>query len=172
MTSAFAHPLASQVIEPWWKAHGLNPDSEQWNLLLDEYSAVLKDKIEELKLAHVNEGEAGERRFGMAGAGSCVRKAGLKWLGLQGEPPPGSTRWTWMLGHLLEPMAIAMLRVNGLIVEGSQAAARIEPFMASYADGIIRAFDDSGGDALLSIKTSGFKMASARDPRGFAALSI
>lgn len=169
----FTHPL-TKTLEDWWFQHGLSQD-EQFTLLLDEYMVVLGEKVAELKQAHINEGEDGARRFGMSGAGSCTRKSGLKLLGHRGEPFSGSTLFTFFLGHLLEPMAIAMLRINGLIVDGAQEPARIDPFMASFSDGIIRAFHgESTEDAVLSVKTAGFKGSMKRGAKfirhGFAQL--
>lgn len=156
----FTHPLTKQL-DTWWAEHAQQPGDPEWTLFMQEYEVLNAEKDAELLAPHLNEGGDGVRRFGMSGAGSCTRKAGLKLLGHKGEPFDAGTLWTFFLGHKLEPMGIALLRVNGLIVTGSQEPARIDPFMASFADGIIHAFSD-GEDAVLSIKTTGYKGSSMR----------
>jgi hypothetical protein len=155
----FSHPVAREM-EEWWLDHGATHDDPAWLAYIDDLSALLATKFQELTSEHVNVGEGGEKRFGMSGAGSCTRKAVLKYLGFDQKPFSGSTLATFHIGHLLECAAVATLRGIGYTVDGTQAAVRIDPYMHSYSDGIITGAPAASQvplPAILSVKTTGYK---------------
>lgn len=151
----FSHPLARQL-ETWWKEHGADANSAPWQRYLVELEALLATKLTEIGEEHSNTGADGDKRFGMSKAAGCTRQAALKFLGHKGEPFTGSTLMTFHIGHLLECSAVATMRAAGYNVGGTQEPVRIDPFMHSYSDGIIKDFD-AQGDVILSVKTSGYK---------------
>lgn len=157
----YGHPIARQL-EQWWRDHGGRHDSNEWHDYIDDLSGLLGTKFDELLAEHVNTGADGVKRFGMSGAGSCTRKASLKWLGHEAEPFTGSTQVTFHIGHLIECLAVATLRRVGYVVDGTQQEVRIDPFMASFSDGIIRSLADESGDVILSVKSSAYKHSAKR----------
>lgn len=168
----FSHPLARQL-ETWWKANGADANNAAWQRYLVELAALLEIKLNEIGEEHSNTGADGDKRFGMSKAAGCTRQAALKFLGHKGEPFTGSTLMTFHIGHLLECSAVATMRAAGYEVGGTQEPVRIDPMMHSYSDGIIKDFDERG-DAILSVKTAGYKGSSMLRGkpmrRGFPAL--
>lgn len=147
MTTEPLHVQAEQFMFEHW--HHDDPLMRQ---CLDEFTRILTtEKVDELTSEHSNGG-----RFGMSGAGGPTRAKALKFLGHEAEPFSGSTLFTFFEGHLLEAFAVAMLRTMGINVEGTQEPVRIDPFMHSFSDGIIRPYKDYG-DVILSVKTQGYK---------------
>lgn len=137
--------------EQWWQQHGGKHDSPEWNAFLANVAAKIPLKLQELSEEHTNNG-----RFGMSNAGGCTRQSSLKLLGYEKEELSGSTRFTFMLGHLIEVVGgICTLEALGYPVRGLQEKVRIDPFMESATDGI---FDLDGVPTILSVKSAGYKM--------------
>lgn len=147
----YGHPLARQM-EDWWRDHAGCHDDAAWHTYLDNYDALFRTKLDELRAEHTNNG-----RFGMSKASGCLRAVGLKFLGHPAEPFSGSTLATFHIGHLLELMAIATVQAMGYTTRGTQAPVMVEDFMHSYHDEIIEDLDGDG-PAVLSVKTSAYKM--------------
>lgn len=144
----------------------MEDDPEKLHAFQTNLEARLATKNLELREEHSNDG-----RFGMSKAAGCTRQAGLKLLGHKPEPYSGSTKFTFWLGHLLEVVAICSLESLGYTVDGTQAVARIDPFMHSYSDGIVTGH---GLDHILTVKSAGYKMSGKQRGkfvrRGFAEL--
>jgi hypothetical protein len=111
--------------------------------------------------------------FGLSKSGGCTRGAGLKLLGAEPEPFSGSTHVTFLIGHLVEVLAIAALRRVGYRVNGAQQPVAFGPFH-SYSDGIIDGLKGINGPAILSVKSTGYKKSGKQGSRwvrqGFPAL--
>lgn len=150
----YSHPLTADI-QKWWETHGADHKSEQWQAYLKELQELILVKCNEIGQAHENAG-----RFGMSGAGGCTRRAVLSLLGYEGEPHTGDSLVTFHIGHLLESVPIATLKVMGYEVEGLQEPIKVDPYMQSYTDGIIRSGPrtDIPYPCLLSVKTNAYKM--------------
>lgn len=146
----------AKACEAWWREHGSRYDDPEWRAYLKRYGELIVEKHKELSTEHTNVGPDGVRRFGMAGAGSCLRKATLKYLEAEREPLSGSTHATFHIGHLLEIMGICTLERIGCTIRGMQEPVTLGP-MSSYSDGIITV---GGLDYVLSVKTQGYKSSS------------
>jgi hypothetical protein len=161
------HSIAKQL-EGWHREHGGNHESPEWKAFLADLATLMQTKFGELEEEHSNAG-----RFGMSKAGGCTRAAALKLLGYDSKQLSGSTRMTFLTGHLLECVAVASMKAIGYEVTGLQDAVKIDPYMQSYTDG---RFVLDGVETILSAKTTGYKM-SGKDyrtgkflRRGFAEL--
>ena len=152
----YGHKIAKEM-EAWWERNGGNADSSEWKTMLADYKSLLDVKMDEMTSEHINAGEDGESRFGMSKAAGCTRAAALKYLGYEGEPFSGSTRFTFALGHFIEVLALSTLRACGYSVGDAQAPVRIDPFMHSMSDGIMTI---AGKPCILSVKSSAYKMSS------------
>ena len=150
----YGNKIAAEM-EQWWTDHAGRHDDAAWMWYLADYQLQLGHKFTELSAEHVNVGADGRKRFGMAGAGSCTRKAGLKVLGHEEEPFDGSTLVTFHIGHLLELLAICTLNACGHEVRGAQAPVEIQPMMTSFHDGTLEL---DGKKTILSVKSSAYKM--------------
>ena len=138
-------------MDQWWHEHGGNHESPQWAAFIEAKAILIATKHDELLSPHDNAG-----CFGMSKAGGCTRSAGLKWLGHKGEPFTGSTRWVFQCGHDGEVNVLATLTAMGYPVLGTQAPARIEPFMHSFSDGLLEEFERKR--TVVGVKTAGYKM--------------
>ena len=152
----FGHSLAREM-EEWHKLHNGNIHSPGWKKFMSAFKAGMDVKSDELLSIHSNSG-----RFGMSKAGGCTRSAGLKYLGVDGEPLDGSTRVTFFLGHICEVIILSTLELLGYPHSHAQAAVTIDPYMRSYSDGII---DLDGKNTLVSAKSAGYKK-SGKERRG------
>lgn len=171
----FTHPLTREL-DAYTKARANDPvlNAEYWRI----FAELLPVKLAELAGEHKNEGPRGEKRFGMSGAGSCVRKATLKYLGHEGEPLDADTRMTWDLGHLVEIMAVATLRGVGYTLLGAQTPVYLDPFMHSASDEVIIGAPEGAAiqtfPTIVSVKSTAYKMSGKRGStftrRGFTEL--
>ena len=149
----FGDPIA-RAMEDWHREHAGRHDDPEWGLFVADLLELVRAKADELLEEHTNEG-----LFGMSKAGGCTRAVALKSIGYEPEPLSGSTRVTFLIGHLVEGIAIATLRRLGYEVQshdpdGGQIRARRWPF-SSATDGIIA--DLRGRPASLSVKSTGYK---------------
>ena len=153
----YGHPL-SRELEAYTARRNVDQDVNRafWS----DFYTLLGTKLDEMTSDHVNEGPKGEKRFGMSGAGSCTRKATLKYLGYEGEPIDGATRLTWDLGHILEIIGIATLRGAGYAAgTAGQNPVYIDPFMHSFSDDVLPNLGRHYGKPIIySSKSISYKM--------------
>jgi hypothetical protein len=169
------HPLTKEL-DAYTKARAADPalNAEFWAI----FAELLPAKLAELAGEHKNAGPKGEKRFGMSGAGSCVRKATLKYIGYEPEPIDADTRMTWDFGHLVEVMAVASLRGLGYELLGAQTPVYLDPFMHSASDEVIIGAPAGAAiqtfPTIVSVKSTAYKMSGKRGStftrRGFTEL--
>lgn len=144
----YGHPIAKEM-EAFWRDHAGRHSDPLWLAYLDAYAELLKLKLTEMGEAHSNGG-----RFGMSKAGGCTRAASLKHLGHDSQLT-GSTRATFAIGHQVEVMALATLKVIGYPLTNVQGRVTIEPMMESAIDAETVL---NGLPTIVSVKSAGYKM--------------
>lgn len=152
----YGHGIAREM-EEWHADHNGRANDPAWASFLDDFRAQLDVKQLELLQEHSNNG-----RFGMSKAGGCTRAAQLKALGYEPEPFSGSTRMTFLIGHMVECVVVSTLRACGYEIDGTQEPVTIDPFMHSYSDGLMkggtgRFAREIGEHTILSVKSAGYK---------------
>lgn len=131
-------------------------------------------KYQELCKPHAEDRD--QFTFGLSSAGGCIRAAQLRIMGVPVTHSAG-TLFTFRIGHVLEPLGLALLRGIGFKVIEPQAEVKIwgdndVALFHSWTDGIVWRADY--GEVALSVKTMGLKNSGfyrgKATRRGFTAL--
>ena len=153
---------------------GLVGGTEPYARIMARVQHYMPTKLTEMAAAHGSDRH--DHTFGLSGAGGCVRKAQLAAMGERITFSPGKL-FTFAIGHLLEPFALALLEECGWTIVEPQAEVVIPgehglPLFHSWTDGIIERHDF--GRIALSTKTMGYKNSALfrgkATRRGFTAL--
>lgn len=144
----------------WCAEHLGKHDSPEYQAYMRHFEAYLQVKRLEQSAPHDNAG-----RFGMSGAAGCLRANALKRAGVKGKPIDGDSAVTFEIGHLLECMALAVLKASGFNVTRVQETIRLDPAFQSAMDGVLEAGPvHLPYPVILSVKTASYK--SSSPPRG------
>ena len=143
--------------------------------LIERVKHYMPAKLDEMAAEHAADRDGAS--FGLSGAGGCVRKAQIGALGTKTDFSPGKL-FTFAIGHLLEPFALAILEEAGWKIHSTQAEVLIpgdygQPLFHSWTDGIVGRDDPP---YVLSVKTMGMKSSALfrgkATRRGFTALPL
>lgn len=154
----FGNPDITKTLDKFW-SDNYSKQTSKWADFIDAYRFYLDLKLQELSEPHPSR----DHVLGMSKAGGCTRRTQITKLAYAvDENLSGSTASTFFIGHMMEPMVLATLANVGCDIVGTQYSVTIEGVMESEADAAISWPEYNLDDALLSIKTAGYKKSGSR----------
>lgn len=145
-------------MDAWWADHASKYNDPEWIKWVEKFNELVIAKTKEVTEEHLNVVD-GIKVFGMASSSGPTRASSLKLLGYKEDVPSGSDQFTFMLGHIVEIMALATLHMCGYPLLDTQKVAIVysgeQAVQKSTSDALVKIL---GEPTLVSVKSVAYKM--------------